>query len=263
MLHNLKRKYGGSIPAILEYLHKSHADLDSITHVGERIEQLEAEETILLKQLAMQGQALSTKRQSAAQTLSRAVELELADLSMSGAQFQVQFHQRPDPHGVLLEDGRRIAFDSTGFERVEFLVAPNPGEGLKPLVKIASGGETSRLMLAIKNVLVRADQVPTLVFDEIDQGIGGRVGIAVGHKLRNLSRQHQVICITHLPQLAAFGAQHVRVQKQIVEGRTITTAESIHGEERLLELAQMMGEISDGTRQSAKELLKVANTPIQ
>jgi DNA repair protein RecN (Recombination protein N) len=157
---------------------------------------------------------------------------------------------------VPVEDGSRLAFDSTGLEHVEFLVAPNPGEGLKPLVKIASGGETSRLMLAIKNVLARADQVPTLIFDEIDQGIGGRVGTVVGRKLRELARQHQVLCVTHLPQLAAFGEQHLHVQKMIQDGRTSTHVLALEGEQRMLELAQMMGEVSDGTRQSAKELLE-------
>jgi DNA repair protein RecN (Recombination protein N) len=177
---------------------------------------------------------------------------------MNGAQFKVSFEQRMHPDGVLLDDGRRIAFDSNGLEAVEFLVAPNPGEGLKPLVKIASGGETSRLMLAIKNVLARADQVPTLIFDEIDQGIGGRVGAVVGKKLWELARQHQVLCVTHLPQLAAFGEQHLQVQKQVLEGRTVTKVEILVGDSRLLELAQMMGEVSEGTRKSAQELLLTA-----
>lgn len=157
-----------------------------------------------------------------------------------------------------MADGRRLAFDSNGLEKVEFLVAPNPGEGLKPLVKIASGGETSRLMLAIKDILARADQVPTLIFDEIDQGIGGRVGGVVGQKLWNLARQHQVLCVTHLPQLAAYGEQHLCVQKQVKEGRTVTVVSDLHGDERLLELAQMMGDVSEGTRRSAEELLKAA-----
>jgi DNA repair protein RecN (Recombination protein N) len=113
-------------------------------------------------------------------------------------------------------------------------------------------------MLAIKNILARADQVPTLIFDEIDQGIGGRVGGIVGNKLWDLARQHQVLCVTHLPQLAAYGEQHLCVQKQLKEGRTITIVNTLQGDERLLELAQMMGDISDGTRRSAEELLRAA-----
>jgi DNA repair protein RecN (Recombination protein N) len=178
---------------------------------------------------------------------------------MEGAQFDVSFQTRPSPDGVLMENGERVAYDANGIERVEFLVAPNPGEGLKPLVKIASGGETSRLMLALKNVLTKADQVPTLVFDEIDQGIGGRVGMVVGQKLWNLARQHQVLCITHLPQLAVFGEQHFHVQKTVGDGRTYTQVQVLHGDERLVELAQMMGEVSKGTRQSAKELIEAVS----
>jgi DNA repair protein RecN (Recombination protein N) len=139
---------------------------------------------------------------------------------------------------------------------VEFLVETNPGEGLKPLVKIASGGETSRLMLALKNVLVKADKVPTLIFDEIDQGIGGRVGMVVGEKLWNLSHQHQVMCITHLPQLAAYGDQHYKVTKSMIDGRTHTEVLPMVDEIRLNELAQMFGPVSEGTLQSAREILQ-------
>ena len=134
---------------------------------------------------------------------------------MAAARFGVDFQTKPDPNGMPLADGSRVAFDQNGFDRVEFLVAPNPGEGLKPLARIASGGETSRLMLALKNILARADEIPSLIFDEIDQGIGGRVGLVVGFKLWHLARNHQVFCVTHLPQLAAFGDEHYQVQKLI------------------------------------------------
>ena len=137
---------------------------------------------------------------------------------MERARFQIEITQRPDENGLPLQDGQRVAFDANGIDRVEFLVETNPGEGFKPLVKIASGGETSRLMLALKNVLANADKIPTLVFDEIDQGIGGRVGMVVGEKLWNLSHQHQVMCITHLPQLAAYGEQHYRVIRRFRMG---------------------------------------------
>jgi len=167
----------------------------------------------------------------------------------------VDFQQRPDPEGVPLPDGQRVAFDANGLERVEFVIETNPGEGFKPLVKIASGGETARFMLALKNVLARADQVPTLVFDEIDQGIGGRVGTVVGQKLRLLAAQHQVFCITHLPQLAAFGHQHYRVEKVIKDNRTITKVDQVEGEIRIQELAQMLGDVSAGTIKSAEELM--------
>jgi DNA repair protein RecN (Recombination protein N) len=260
LISTLKRKYGkpgvATIQDVLAFAQEAHRQLESITHASERIVELEAEQEKLLRELGKTGEELSRQRHRAAEVLETALETELDSLNMSGAKFKVEFLRRHDPEGVLLEDGRRVAFDANGLDHVEFLVAPNPGEGLKPLVKIASGGETSRLMLAIKNVLARADQVPTLIFDEIDQGIGGRVGSVVGRKLRELARQHQVLCVTHLPQLAAFGEQHLHVQKMIEEGRTSTHVESLAGEKRMLELAQMMGEVSEGTRRSAEELLE-------
>jgi DNA repair protein RecN (Recombination protein N) len=256
LIHTLKRKYGDSIAAILEFAQKAGAELDSITHAGERIEKLEKERNKLLAQLGQAGMALSQLRKSAAGKLSQAIENELFDLNMTGAQFKVDFQTRPNPEGAPVENGERLAFDANGLERVEFLIAPNPGEGFKPLAKIASGGETSRLMLALKNVLAQADQIPTLIFDEIDQGIGGRIGTIVGQKLWNLARAHQVLCITHLPQLAAFGDQHFQVQKLVSGERTTTQVKDLAGEARVLELAQMMGDISEGTLHSARELIQ-------
>jgi DNA repair protein RecN (Recombination protein N) len=259
LIHNLKRKYGSDIAAVLAFADKARGQLDAITHAGERILELEAEETRLLEQLSVRGQEVSLKRKVAAEKLAKDIETELNDLNMSGARFEVEFDRQPDESGVLIQDGRRVAFHANGLEKVEFFVAPNPGEGLKPLVKIASGGETSRLMLALKNVLARADQIPTLIFDEIDQGIGGRVGAIVGRKLALLGKEHQVLCITHLPQLAAFGSQHFRVQKQVQGGRTHTLVDVVEGESRRHELAQMMGGVSDGTLRSAQELLQAAS----
>jgi len=256
LISNLKRKYGDTIEAVLAFGEKAKGDFDTITNAGERILVLEGEQDKLLSLLSQQGLALSEKRQAAALELQAALEIELDDLKMEGARFQVDFVKRPDPEGVPLPNGQRVAFNANGLEHVEFLIETNPGEGFKPLVKIASGGETSRFMLALKNVLARADQVPTLVFDEIDQGIGGRVGTMVGKKLWLLSSQHQVMCITHLPQLAAFGQQHYRVVKRVENQRTITKVEQIDGESRIEELAQMLGDVSDGTIQSAKELMK-------
>jgi len=256
LIHNLKRKYGDSIAAVLAYALKAREEMETITHAGERIQQLETEEQALLKSLGKEGLALSQRRQQQAEKLARAVESELEELQMTGTRFQVDFQRRPDPQGVPLEDGQRLAFDANGIERVEFLISPNLGEDLKPLVKIASGGETSRLMLALKNVLASADHIPTLIFDEIDQGIGGRVGGVVGHKLWKLARQHQVLCVTHLPQLAAFGTQHFHVEKEVQAGRTLTLVRRLEGEGRLLELAQMLGGTSQGTLQSAREILQ-------
>ncbi len=258
MLHRLLRKYGGMIESVLAFGENARKQLETITNAAERISEMEAKEAALLKELAERGTKLSEKRKKAAGTLSKGIETELDDLKMASARFAVDFQTKPDPAGLPLEKDSRVAFDGTGFDRVEFLVAPNPGEGLKPLAKIASGGETSRLMLALKNVLAKADQIPSLVFDEIDQGIGGRVGGVVGQKLWHLGREHQVMVITHLPQLAAYGDQHFQVQKLIQNGRTLTQVKRLDDPERLLELAQMLGEVSEGTLRSAHDILQSA-----
>ncbi len=258
LIHRLLRKYGGTIEAVLEFGANAAKQLDNITNAAEKIGELEGQENTLLAELTKRAKALSEKRKKAAELLSKGIETELDDLKMASARFGIDFQTRPDLQGLPLGADMRVAFDGSGFDRVEFLVAPNPGEGLKPLAKIASGGETSRLMLALKNVLARADQVPSLVFDEIDQGIGGRVGGVVGQKLWNLARAHQVMCITHLPQLAAFGDQHYQVQKLIENGRTLTQVKELAGDERMLELAQMLGEVSEGTLRSAHEILQSA-----
>ena len=258
LLHRLTRKYGGSLEAVLAFAVDARRELETITTASARIAALEEDEATALGKLAEQGLALSQKRKEAAAKMSASMEAELDDLRMASARFAVDFQTKPDPQGVPLADGSRLAFDGTGLDKVEFLVAPNPGEGLKPLVKIASGGETSRLMLALKNVLARADQVPTLIFDEIDQGIGGRVGGTVGEKLWGLGREHQVMVITHLPQLAAYGDQHWQVQKVIEKGRTLTRVTRLGGEPRTLELAQMLGEVTEGTLRSAHDILQSA-----
>ncbi len=263
LIHRLTRKYGGSIPAVIAYAAEARKQLATITGAAERIGELEAEESELLDKLAKQGGALSEKRKSAATHLGKGIEIELDDLKMAAARFGVDFQTKPDPNGIPLSEGSRLAFDQNGFDRIEFLIAPNPGEGLKPLVKIASGGETSRLMLALKNVLARADQIPSLIFDEIDQGIGGRVGMVVGQKLWHLARNHQVFCVTHLPQLAVFGDHHYQVQKVVEKGRTLTRVEPLEGDSRLLELSQMLGEVGEGTLRSAHELMQVARSMIK
>ena len=257
LINTLKRKYGGDIPAVLAYAADARRRLDNIEHAGERITELETEQQALLATLAGQALDLSRARSEASRRLRTAVEGELADLSMSGAGFSVEMLRKPDPGGLPVE-GEPVAFDEGGIDLVEFFIAPNPGEGFKPLVRIASGGETSRLMLALKNVLARADHIPTLVFDEIDQGIGGRAGIVVGEKLWKLARRHQVLCVTHLPQLAAFGDQHLGIRKMVEGGRTHTLVEPLNGAAHLDELAAMLGSLSDANRDAARETLDLA-----
>jgi len=260
LVRRLERKYGGSIESVMAFAADARKQLETISTASTRIAELESAETAALEKLAGQGLSLSQKRKDAAGKMSKAIEVELDDLRMASARFAVDFQTKPDPQGVPLPDGTRIAFDGNGLDKVEFLVEPNPGEGLKPLAKIASGGETSRLMLALKNVLARADQIPTLIFDEIDQGIGGRVGGTVGEKLWCLGRAHQVMVITHLPQLAAFGDQHFQVQKIVENNRTLTRLSRLTGEPRTLELAQMLGTVTEGTIRSAHDILQSAQT---
>jgi DNA repair protein RecN (Recombination protein N) len=255
LIHKLQRKYGGSVEAVLAFAENARQELETLAHATERIAELEKQEEDLLAELSRLAARLSSQRKEAARRLEQGVERELADLSMAGARFAVDFRVEADPKGLSWADGTRVAFDHNGADRVEFLIAPNPGEGLKPLVKIASGGETSRLMLALKNVLALADYVPTLIFDEIDQGIGGRVGVVVGEKLWQLGRRHEVLCVTHLPQLAAFSDQHFSVRKQVEGGRTTTQVRLLDDPGRLDELALMLGSQSEANRIAARETL--------
>lgn len=258
LIRKLERKYGGSPAAVQAFADKAARELDTLTHAGERIAELEGDLVRFGEEAGRIAGDLSRKRKAAAGALERAVEGELAGLSMSGARFAVDFSVQPDPNGILWEDGGPVALGADGADRVEFLIAPNPGEGLKPLVRIASGGETSRLMLALKNVLVSADKVPTLIFDEIDQGIGGRVGGVVGEKLWQLGRNHSVLCVTHLPQLAAFADRHYEVHKLVEGGRTAAAVTRLGEQERVEELASMLGSLNEANRESAREALRQA-----
>jgi DNA repair protein RecN (Recombination protein N) len=262
LIQSLKRKYGDSVQAILSYAQNARKQLEEITSASERLEDLTRTELKLLKDLKEIALKLSANRRQHSQALAQAIEKELAQLNMEKARFRVQINYLEAEDGLPLDDGRKVSFTPNGIDQVEFFIAPNPGEGFKPLVKIASGGETSRLMLALKGVLAAADDVPCLIFDEIDQGIGGRVGTVVGEKLWHLARRHQVFCVTHLPQLAAFGDQHLLVRKTIVGDRTMTEVQTLSGEQRVEELAQMMGNLNPATLQSARELLQLVREKV-
>lgn len=285
LIHSLERKYGDTVGDVLAYAERAAAELEVISHAEERIGELEAQEAALLAEIGRAGAALSAARRAAAERMARAIEAELADLQMARARFAVDISWIPDPTGAIVDEAAaarvgqapgRYAFDQTGLDTVAFLVSANPGEPLKPMARVASGGETSRLMLALKTVLGRADETPTLIFDEIDQGIGGRVGATVGRKLWELTRgkgvegegaaqptpgvqypvtRHQVLCITHLPQLAAYGDAHVRVAKHQVGQRTVTEVRCLSDDERLAELASMLGADSEAGRASVAEMV--------
>jgi len=275
----LKRKYGDTIDQIVTFGEQAQAELDALGDWEVKTAELDAREESLLHTIGDLAATLSEKRRAAGETMARQVEQELTDLRMDRARFGVAVHQAERSDGVYLPDGRRVAFDATGVDRVEFLISANPGEPLKPMVKVASGGETARLMLALKSVLAHADATPTLIFDEIDQGIGGRVGGVVGEKLWRLTGPagngdkpgeyqadhgeeipaHQVLCITHLPQLAAFGDQHFTVNKQIltVDGdeRTRTQVQALDAPARVEELTHMLGATTAAGRLSVEEML--------
>lgn len=272
LIRELQRKYGDTTAEVLAYAARAGAEVEEISNAGERIGALEAEEARLLDEIGTQGARLSALRRAAGERMAQTIERELADLQMPRARFAVRVTWQPDVAGAPVDPGGaaaagerpgRYAFDLRGLDDVAFLVSANPGEPLKPLVKVASGGETSRLMLALKTVLGRADETPTLIFDEIDQGIGGRVGATVGRKLWGLTAPepgsagapHQVLCITHLPQLAAYGDAHYRVAKRLTAGRTVTEVLALANEARLDELAQMLGAASQAGRASAAEML--------
>ncbi len=262
LIFRLKRKYGDTIEQVLEFGKTSQQELDAITHSEERINELREQEERLLREAGALAEKLSQARGAAAETLSRAIESELQDLGMPKSKFGVACNHVQDAHGLYVGD-ERFAFESSGIDKVEFLVSPNPGEPLKPLAKIASGGETSRMMLALKAVLGAADRTPTLIFDEIDQGIGGRIGGVVGKKLWGLTvalngsghNAHQVLCITHLPQIASYGDAHFHIRKTIVDDRTVTQAHVLRDQERIQELAGMLGAETEINRASAREML--------
>jgi len=261
LIHNLERKYGDGIEGILAYESEARQKLETIEHSGERIAELAADEDGLLHSIGRIGAELSARRRAAGDRLAAGIEAQLDELSMARARFGAQVAWRDDPEGAFLE-GKRLAFDLAGLDQVEFMIAPNVGEGLKPLVKIASGGETSRLMLALKTVLALADRTPTLIFDEIDAGIGGRVGAVVGQKLWALTAgdgapayRHQVLCVTHLPQLASYGDQHLQVAKGMAGDRTVTQVRLLEGRLREEEIAAMLGAVTDRTYASAREML--------
>lgn len=277
----LKRKYGATIEEITAYVERGREELLELTTSEERLGQLRVDEHSLTERYGGIATALSRGRRVAAARLAGAVQQEIADLGLSGGRFAVRLERRPDPDGVpaplpaeeMIEAGsapaghgrkaggcqgeqQLVAFGPAGVDRVEFYVSLNPGEPLRPLAKVASGGETARLMLALKTILGAADAVPTLVFDEVDAGIGARSGDIVGRKLAGLGTHHQVLCITHLAQVAARADRHLVVAKRTSDGRTSTAIDAIAGEPRRRELAAMLGGDSEAHLAAAAELLE-------
>ena len=264
LIAKFRRKYGSTVEEILKYAEDAAAELDRYQHREERLAELQARDEELRHQIGQLASHLSQMRSAAAVRLAEAMERQLDEVNMKRARFKVEIRQQYASDGApaQLQPGgptEYYAFNTTGIDRIEFLIAPNPGEPFKPLGKIASGGETSRLMLALKSILSAADATPTLIFDEIDSGISGRSGQVVGEKLWNLTANHQVICVTHLPQIAAFGDAHFNVTKEIHGDRTMTLVRPLEYEQRTIEIGQMLGgALTDTSRRNAEELLQRA-----
>ncbi len=246
LLHRLKRKYGGTVPAVLDFLAKARARLHDLSTRGERLARLEAEMETAYEEVKSAGKTLGHARRSVAKRLERAVNEELKDLGF--------------PQGVLAVACQSAEPGPAGCDRVAFAFSPNPGEPQLSLHAIASSGEISRVMLGLKVVLAAHDRVPVLVFDEIDTNVGGEMGRAIGEKLARVARDHQVICITHLPQVAVQGRHHIRVTKDVGEGRTRTFVEVLSGKRRVEEIARMLGgrDLTSVTLRHAAEMLEKA-----
>ena len=245
-LSKLRKKYGPAIADVLAYRDRIRGELSWLEDSSARTQDIEAALGKAEKELERACGELHKARLAAAAKLASKVSAELKGLGLLQARFSAS---------VEMEDGR---FGPTGADEIEFLIAPNPGEPLKPIKSIASGGELSRVMLALKTVHAKKDRVPVLVFDEVDTGVSGEVGLAVGRRLFDLGKTHQVLCVTHLPQVASFAAAHYEVAKEVAKGRTFTRVHLLDGEPRVETLARMLGgrEATATSRRHAQELLE-------
>jgi DNA repair protein RecN (Recombination protein N) len=252
VIQKLKKKYGGTIEEILEFSTKAAAELERMERSIEEIERLKSEIQEIKFGLTDKASDLTKKRGSSAKDLEKKIETELGHLGMKKTTFSVKLTQ--ESGGDTL-DGHKLG--SRGADRVEFLISPNPGEEPKPLARIASGGELSRIMLALKTILVEGDEIPTLVFDEVDAGIGGAVAEEVGKKLKRIAAKHQVFCITHLAQIASMATSHYGVAKSVKKDRTSTEVRLLDAKERVDEIARMLGgkTITDATIKHAEEMI--------
>ena len=259
LIYGLERRYGDGEAEIIAHGERAAAELERLASLDDERARREREDAALLTEVAAAASALSAARQVAAAALTAEVAGMLEDLGFPAGVFDVGLGRRtagPDEPAVEI-DGDAVAFDTSGVDQVVYRLAPNPGEPARPLARIASGGELSRVALALKTVLAEADETPVLVFDEVDTGIGGRSADPIGRTLWALARRHQVLCVTHLPQIAAHADAQFRIAKRERDGRTVTDIERLDREGRIVELAAMLGGDAGGTATlaSARELL--------
>lgn len=246
LIGRLKKKYGQGVAEILAYKEEVDRELESLMNRERTRGELDSRLAELHAQLQAKGRELTARRREAAGALKQAMERELHDLAMKHAVFEVALEPQAEPR-------------ASGMEGASFLFSPNPGEAPRPLGRVASGGELSRIMLALKQVHPESD-VPTLVFDEVDTGIGGATSALVGEKLKRVAREQQVLCITHLPQVAAFADHHFRVEKRVTDGRTVTVVTLLDAETRVAEMARMLGgvKVTEKTLEHAREMIQEA-----
>lgn len=257
---DLSKKYGNGFEEIIEYKNKIEHYLKNLNNKDEQIKIIQNEIYESKEKLYILAKDISNKRKKGAKILKEKIENELNELGMKGTKFDIDFSPISNSKGLELTIKEKTVYvDEFGIENVEFLISPNEGEPLKQLIKIASGGEMSRIMLAIKTVLAEFDSIPVLIFDEIDSGIGGDIASLVGKKLKNLSQKHQLICITHLQQIASFADQHFQVRKFVIKKRSSIEVAKLNTEEKVAEIARMISgeKITDITLENAKEFLKI------
>lgn len=255
LIEKLKRKYGGSIENVKKYLIDAKKELNLITFSSEKKEELLKELSNKKSLYIKKSLEISQKRKQSAIMLENSVKEILIKLGMEKVEFKINFIIEETNNGIEY-NGKNIKFFDNGIDIVEFLISPNKGEPLKSLIKIASGGELSRIVLALKSVLCKSDTVETMIFDEIDVGIGGKVGLAVSKELKNLSKYKQIICITHLAQIAANGDNNFFINKKVIGDRTVTSITKLDNNSKIKEIARMLsGSITEVSELHAKELI--------
>ncbi len=257
LISRLKRKYGNTIEEILKHRDAIAFEQQSWGQHEERLDELETELNQYRQSLKSLAITLSDKRQQAAERLEQAVQQELQELNMAHPVFRIEHTLRHSDSGDFAVGTEQVALTADGIDDITYLFSSNPGQAPKPLARIASGGELSRVMLALKSVLAREDQMPTLIFDEVDAGIGGQTARVIGEKLHRIARSHQIFCITHLPQIASHGDQHYRVEKSEDVDQTTTQLRPLEFAERIDEIARMTNgdDITEATRRHAEEML--------
>ena len=257
LINSLKSKYGSTIEEILEYRQKVYQELEDIDYSEDKVKKLKEELDFLEIKISAISQHLNTNRRKIAEDLEKMVIRELEDLNMKKCQFKVSINNYEDDNGIEVE-GKKYKVGLKGIDDIEFMISPNVGERLRPLARIVSGGEVSRIMLALKSILSEVDQVPTLIFDEIDSGVGARLGEVIAQKLKALSKKRQVICVTHLPQIACRAGRHFYIEKYILNNQTGIKLIEMKGKERIKEIARMLdgSQMSEITIQHAQKMLE-------